>query len=86
MKNIKLFADGADKKGIMEMYCNPRINGFTTNPTLMRKAVITDYIAFAKDILKEIPDKPISFECLLMSLKIWRGRPWRLLTGVRMFG
>ena len=59
---IKLFADGADKAGILEMYQNPRIDGFTTNPTLMRKAGITDYVAFAKDILKEIPDKPISFE------------------------
>ena len=48
--------------GILEMYQNPRIDGFTTNPTLMRKAGITDYVAFAKDILKEIPDKPISFE------------------------
>jgi transaldolase len=62
MRKIKLFADGADKSGILEMYRNPRIDGFTTNPTLMRKAGITDYIAFAKDILKEIPDKPISFE------------------------
>ena len=59
---VKLFADGADKAGILEMYRNPRIDGFTTNPTLMRKADITDYVAFAKDILKEIPDKPISFE------------------------
>ena len=59
---VKLFADGADKAGILEMYQNPRIDGFTTNPTLMRKAGITDYDAFAKDILKEIPDKPISFE------------------------
>ena len=48
--------------GILEMYRSPRIDGFTTNPTLMRKAGITDYVAFAKDILKEIPDKPISFE------------------------
>ena len=48
--------------GILEMYQNPRIDGFTTNPTLMRKAGITDYVAFAKDILKEIQDKPISFE------------------------
>ncbi len=56
---IKLFADGADKAGILEMYRSPRIDGFTTNPTLMRKAGITDYVAFAKDILKEIPDKPI---------------------------
>jgi len=59
---IKLFADGADKAGILEMYQNPRIAGFTTNPTLMRKAGITDYVAFAKDLLSEIPDKPISFE------------------------
>ena len=59
---IKLFADGANVAGILEMYQNPRIDGFTTNPTLMRKAGITDYVAFAKDILKEIPDKPISFE------------------------
>ena len=59
---INLFADGADKAGILEMYLSPRIDGFTTNPTLMRKAGITDYVAFAKDILKEIPDKPISFE------------------------
>ena len=58
----KLFADGADKSGILEMYRSPRIDGFTTNPTLMRKAGITDYVTFAKDILKEIPDKPISFE------------------------
>ena len=62
MTKIKLFADGADKAGILEMYRSPRIDGFTTNPTLMRKAGITDYVAFAKDILKEIPDKPISFE------------------------
>ena len=59
---IKLFADGADKAGILEMYQNPKIDGFTTNPTLMRKAGITDYVAFAKDLLREIPDKPISFE------------------------
>ena len=60
--NIKLFADGADKEGIMEMYENPRIDGFTTNPTLMKLAGIKDYIEFAKDILKEIKDKPVSFE------------------------
>ena len=61
-KMIKIFADGADKNGMMEMYRNPRIDGFTTNPTLMRKAGITDYVAFAKEILGAIPDKPISFE------------------------
>ena len=59
---IKLFADGADKQGILEMYKNPCIDGFTTNPTLMRKAGITDYVTFAKEILDEITDKPVSFE------------------------
>ena len=48
---IKLFADGADRAGMLEMYGNPRIKGFTTNPTLMRKAGITDYQAFARDIV-----------------------------------
>ena len=60
--NVKIFADGADKAGILEMYGKPYIKGFTTNPTLMNKAGITDYKAFAKDILKEIKDLPISFE------------------------
>lgn len=59
---IKLFADGADKKGMLEQYHNPMIKGFTTNPTLMRKAGIADYEQFALDILAEIPDRPISFE------------------------
>lgn len=59
---IKIFADGADKAGMLEMYQNPFIKGFTTNPTLMRKAGITDYRAFAMDILKTIKDRPISFE------------------------
>lgn len=59
---IKLFADGADQKGMLEMYRNPLIRGFTTNPTLMRKAGISDYPGFAREILKAIPDRPISFE------------------------
>lgn len=59
---IKLFADGADKKGMLEMYEKPWIQGFTTNPTLMRKAGITDYKAFAHEILDAIKDRPISFE------------------------
>jgi transaldolase len=60
--NVKIFADGADKAGMLEMYAKPYIRGLTTNPTLMKKAGITDYKAFAKDILKAISDKPISFE------------------------
>jgi transaldolase len=59
---IKIFADGADKAGMLEMARNPLISGFTTNPTLMKKAGIKDYESFARDILKEIKDKPISFE------------------------
>jgi transaldolase len=60
--NVKVFADGADKGGIMEMAANPVIKGFTTNPTLMRKAGISDYRAFAKDVLSAITNRPISFE------------------------
>jgi transaldolase len=59
---IKLFADGADKPTMLELYRNPWIQGFTTNPTLMRKAGVSDYEAFARDILASIPDRPISFE------------------------
>jgi transaldolase len=65
MKNslkIKIFADGADRSGMLEMYRNPLVAGFTTNPTLMRKAGISDYRGFAKSILSEIRDRPISFE------------------------
>src|SRR5262245_59057229 len=59
---VKLFADGAEKKSMLELYANPLIRGFTTNPTLMRKAGISDYQAFARDILSAITDRPISFE------------------------
>lgn len=59
---IKIFADGADKAGMVEMSKNPIISGFTTNPTLMNKAGVKDYKAFALDVLKVITDKPISFE------------------------
>jgi transaldolase len=59
---VKLFADGADLAGMKEMAANPMIKGFTTNPTLMRKAGVADYKAFALDVLKAIPDRPVSFE------------------------
>lgn len=59
---VQLYADGADKAGMLEMYENPLIKGFTTNPTLMRKAGVLDYQTFAADILEAIPDRPISFE------------------------
>jgi transaldolase len=59
---VKIFADGADKSGMLEMYKKPFVRGLTTNPTLMKKAGITDYRAFCKDILTSINDKPLSFE------------------------
>lgn len=60
--SVKIFADGADLAGMQELYRQPFVKGFTTNPTLMRKAGITDYAAFAKQVLSAIPDRPISFE------------------------
>jgi transaldolase len=60
--NVQIFADGADREGMLEMYARPHIKGFTTNPTLMRKAGVTQYEAFAREIVAAIPDRPISFE------------------------
>ncbi|HYC71342.1 MAG TPA: transaldolase [Opitutaceae bacterium] len=59
---IKIFADGADRAGILDLYAKPYIQGLTTNPTLMRKAGIGDYEAFARDILQSVTAKPISLE------------------------
>jgi transaldolase len=59
---IQIYADGADKAGILDLYAKPYIKGLTTNPTLMKKAGIRDYEAFAKDILKTVTAKPISLE------------------------
>jgi transaldolase len=59
---VKIFADGADLAGIREMKAKPWIRGFTTNPTLMRKAGVTDYAAFARQVIAEVSDRPISFE------------------------
>ncbi len=59
---VKLFADGADLAGMKEMAANPLVKGFTTNPTLMRKAGVADYKTFALEVLRVIPDRPVSFE------------------------
>lgn len=59
---IHLYADGADKTGILDLYAKPYIKGLTTNPTLMKKAGIKDYEAFARDILQIVTAKPISLE------------------------
>jgi transaldolase len=59
---VKIFGDGADKQTILNLNADPMIAGFTTNPTLMRKAGVADYEAFARDVLSVVKDKPISFE------------------------
>jgi len=59
---IKLFADGADLDSMLVLYKDPSIKGYTTNPTLMKKAGITNYEKFARQVLEEIPDRPVSFE------------------------
>ena len=62
--SVKIFADGADRSRMLEMSARPYIRGLTTNPSLMRKAGIADYRAFARDVLAEISDKPVCFEVL----------------------
>jgi len=59
---IKLFADGADLDRMLALYQDPKIKGFTTNPTLMNKVGIKDYEGFAREVLAAIPDRPVSFE------------------------
>jgi len=59
---VKIFADGADYDGILKLARNPLIKGFTTNPSLMRKAGVTDYEGFARKVLAAVPDRPVSFE------------------------
>ncbi len=61
---VKIYADGADKAGILDLYAKPYIKGLTTNPTLMRKAGVKDYEAFARDILQTVTAKPLSLEAL----------------------
>ncbi len=75
---IKIFADGADKAGMLDLYANPLIQGMTTNPTLMKKAGITDYEAFAKDVLQTVKSKPISFEVFADDFKEMRRQALRM--------
>lgn len=77
---VKIFADGADKKGMIEMYNKPYIKGLTTNPTLMKKVGITDYESFAKDILKIVNDKPISFEVFSDELEEMKRQALKIAT------
>lgn len=59
---VKIFADGADLDGMVKLYANSQVRGFTTNPSLMRKAGVSDYEAFARKVLQAIPDRPVSLE------------------------
>lgn len=59
---VKIFADGADLAEVLALCRNPDVRGFTTNPTLMRKAGVLDYEAFARNLLRAVPDRPVSFE------------------------
>lgn len=77
---VKIFADGADKTGMIEMYEKPFIKGLTTNPTLMKGAGITDYEVFATDILKTVKDKPISFEVFSDDLNEMRSQALKIAT------
>ena len=60
--SIKIFGDGADLASIKALYSQPHIKGFTTNPTLMRQAGVSDYKAFALEVLGSVTDRPVSFE------------------------
>ena len=59
---VTVYADGADIEGMKEEYKKGYVKGFTTNPTLMKKAGVKDYVSFAKEVVKEIPDLPLSLE------------------------
>lgn len=61
---IKIFADGADIGGILELAQNPFVKGFTTNPTLMHRAGVLDYERFAREVLEVVPEAPVSFEVI----------------------
>jgi transaldolase len=60
--NVKIYADGADLKDMLSAYESGFVSGFTTNPSLMKKAGVKDYVAFAKEVVEKIPDLPLSFE------------------------
>ncbi len=81
---IKIFADGADKAGMLEMYRNPLIKGFTTNPTLMRKAGVGEYRSFAREVLELITDRPISFEVLADDFATMERQAMEIASWVKM--
>jgi transaldolase len=84
--SVKIFADGADIESILPLYDNPLIKGFTTNPTLMRKAGVRDYRLFAQNILEKSPIDRFVSKCFLTILERWRARRWKWRHGALMFG
>ncbi len=76
---IKVFADGADLKGILELAADPLISGFTTNPTLMRRAGIEDYEAFARKVLDHVRDDRSPSRCARMIDETRRSAPTLLM-------
>jgi transaldolase len=77
---VKIFADGADLDGMLEMAKNPLIKGFTTNPTLMRKAGVTDYETFAREVTAHITDRPVSFEVFADDFPTMEAQALRIAT------
>jgi transaldolase len=75
---VKVFADGADKEAMLELASKPYIKGLTTNPSLMRKAGITDYRAFAREVLAEIRGKPLCLEVLSDEFREMERQAWEI--------
>ena len=82
---VTLYADGADIEGMKEEYRKGYVKGFTTNPTLMKKAGVTDYVTFAKEVVKEIPDLPLSFEVFADDLTPWKKKQRSLRRSAIMY-
>lgn len=82
---IKVFADGANLEGMLDMYENGNVQGFTTNPSLMKKGGVTDYRAFAKEVLAHITDVSVSLRSLPTTSRPWRSRPARSLRAENVY-
>jgi len=79
-QKIKIFLDGADRKTMVEMAALPEVQGFTTNPSLMRKSGVTDYPGFCKEILTQLKGKPVSFEVFADDLAGMRSQAKQIAT------
>ena len=82
---VKLFTDGADKAQIVEMAKQPWIAGFTTNPSLLKKAGVSDYAVYARDLVAAVPDRHIRLRCFPTMLPRWSRRRVSSPPGAKMF-